>query len=507
MKDYTGSPLARIVRPMFALLMVLSLMLMALPTRSVAAQASATQATAAQLATAIGAPGVASALNSDPRGLAEGTGALGRYFPVSGSSFAILSTGIASDAARPNLEGNQSTILDGSNTNEGYDLVQLQLNFEVPANINCLSFDYAFYSEEFPEFVGAGFNDAFVAQIGDANITVSSTGITAPGNFAVDSLGNPISIDTVYGIATSNTQSTYDAATPLLRARTNVISGTSVRLTLSIFDVGDPVFDSAAFIDNFQLTQETNCPVGTDVIFVPDDTTEPVRQPAEVYAVQRPTANHGVTPGSIVTTEIAVGNIGKGLANDVTVTVPFDPAEVRILDASFSSPQAWVSSLETNSLTIRTGSLDANNVVTATLRMQVIETLTPGTSLAEQLSFTWRDSDRGGSGTSNLTILAVTGAVDHRPTYSMSAEPPAAVAGESFSFSSNLFAPKEPVGVWFNQPDGSIGESVATFRAENDGTLVVNFTSSTDLAPGNYSMVFYGHWTQFTVVAPFTVLP
>lgn len=247
---------------------------------------------------------------------------------------------------------------------------------------------------------------------------------------------------------------------------------------------------------------------GVAVVPVPSPTAdEPSRQPAEIYAVQRPTANYGTTPGSIVTTEIVVGNTGKGIAKDVSVTVPFDPAEVRILDANFSSTKSWVSSLDASSLTINTGSLGANEVVTGTLRMQVIETLTPGTSLAEQMSFTWKDYDRGGSGKSNVTLLAVTGAVDNRPTYTMSAEPAAAGAGSDFSFGSNLFAPKEPVGVWFNQPDGTIGESVATFRAESDGTLLVTFVSDTDLAPGTYSMVFYGHWTQFTVVAPFTITP
>lgn len=255
------------------------------------------------------------------------------------------------------------------------------------------------------------------------------------------------------------------------------------------------------------LTPIVGAVCGVAVVPVVPTDEAPDRQPAEIYAVQRPTANYGTTAGSIVTTEIVVGNIGKGIAKDVSVTVPFDPSEVRILDASFSSPQAWVSSLDASSLTINTGSLSANEVVTGTLRMQVIETLTPGTSLAEQLSFTWRDSDRGGSGKSNLTILAVTGAVDDRPTYTMSVEPAAAGAGGNFSFSSNLFAPKEPVGVWFNQPDGTVNATVATLRAEEDGTLTVDFTSDTNLAPGTYSMVFYGHWTQFTVVAPFTITP
>lgn len=234
---------------------------------------------------------------------------------------------------------------------------------------------------------------------------------------------------------------------------------------------------------------------------------EPPSESAKIYVAQRPTANHGTTASSIVTSEIVVGNIGKGAAKDVTISVPFDPSEVRVLDAKFTSSSAWVSEVLTDSLTIRTGPIGSSSLMTATLRMQVLDGVAAGTSLAEQLTFTWRDGVSGGKGKSNTPILAIAGAMDHRPTYTMAADTPAVKAGGKLTFSSNLFVPEEPVGVWYNKPDGTIGKEVGTFRASPDGGMAVEFTTPADLPPGSYSMVFYGHWTQFTVVAPFTITP
>ncbi|NTU77786.1 MAG: hypothetical protein HGA45_00040 [Chloroflexales bacterium] len=226
---------------------------------------------------------------------------------------------------------------------------------------------------------------------------------------------------------------------------------------------------------------------------------------ALIYVVQRPTANHGTTPGSIISTEIVVGNYDKGHAKDVTITVPFDPAEVRVIDATFSTAKAWVSKVLTDSLTINTGPIGADTIITGTLRMQVVETLAPGTDLSSQLSYRWADGTDGGTGLSNTTILAVADSIDHRPTYTLSVDTPAAVAGSTFTFSSGIFAPNEPIGVWYNKPDGTVGEEAETFRAAKDGSIVTEFETPSDLPPGDYSFVLYGHWSEFTAVVPFTI--
>jgi hypothetical protein len=227
-------------------------------------------ATSAQLATAMGvAPGDLAAsdlMGSDTTGVGVSDAPLGTLFPTQGSTFAILATGHAADASLPNNRGDLSTILGGLNTNQADDLVRLHLQLNVPVSVNCANFDFAFYSEEFPEYVDSGFNDAFTAQLNNSSLTVTDT-VTgtiaiAPGNFALDSAGNIISVNTVFGVS-PNTGTTYDGVTPLLQARVVVTPSTTIDLYFSILDVGDSIYDSAVFLDHFRWAQDADCHSGT----------------------------------------------------------------------------------------------------------------------------------------------------------------------------------------------------------------------------------------------------
>jgi hypothetical protein len=234
------------------------------PRISVAAIMTAT--TSQHLAEAMGIEAssiISASLNgSDMRALGIGTRPLGKYFPTEGNTFAILSTGLAASAEWPNNEENLSFILDGLDNSQGEDLVQLALQLRVPEGMNCAAFDFAFYSEEFPEFVGSRFNDTFTAELGGTNLIISGTEVTAPLNFAFDTEGNPISINTVFGV-TSHTGSTYDSVTPLLRAHTQVNPGAVTTIVFSIQDLGDPIYDSAVFLDHFTWSDDPDCGQGT----------------------------------------------------------------------------------------------------------------------------------------------------------------------------------------------------------------------------------------------------
>ena len=41
----------------------------------------------------------------------------------------------------------------------------MRIRVHVPKGANCLSFRFKFLSEEFPEFVGTEYNDAFIAEV------------------------------------------------------------------------------------------------------------------------------------------------------------------------------------------------------------------------------------------------------------------------------------------------------------------------------------------------------
>ncbi len=202
---------------------------------------------------------VSASLNgSDARGVGIGTTPLDNYFPTEGNTFAILSTGLAENADDPNDSGSLSFELDGLNNSQGNDLVQLALRLRVPQNMNCASFDFAYFSEEFPEWVGSRYNDTFTAELGGTNLIISGTQVVAPLNFAFDTEGNILSINTVFGVI-SDTATTYDGGTSLLRAQTPVTPGATVDIVFSVQDLGDSIYDSAVFLDKFFWSNDPSC--------------------------------------------------------------------------------------------------------------------------------------------------------------------------------------------------------------------------------------------------------
>ncbi len=193
---------------------------------------------------------VSASLNgSDVLGVGIGSAPLGTFFPREGNTFAILSTGLAESADTPNDSDSLSYDLDGLNSADGNDMTQFILTLHTPEGINCASFDFAFYSEEFPEFVGSQYNDTFTAE--------------APLNVAFDSEGNIISINTVFGV-TANNGTTYDGGTTLLRAHAPVTAGEDIEIVFTIQDVGDSIFDSTVFLDEFIWSNDTNCADGAN---------------------------------------------------------------------------------------------------------------------------------------------------------------------------------------------------------------------------------------------------
>jgi RHS repeat-associated protein len=175
-------------------------------------------------------------------------------FPRHGGSYALLTTGNANLLTEPN-NSTGSGVDNGGPAVHGdsaFDVTILKVDLQVPANVNCLlGFDFRFFSEEYPEYVGSAFNDGFVAELDKTTWTANGSTLNAPDNFAFDPAGKVISVNSS-GVADMSPAeaagTTYDAATGLLSAATPINPGVHA-LYLSIFDQGDHVLDSAIAID------------------------------------------------------------------------------------------------------------------------------------------------------------------------------------------------------------------------------------------------------------------
>src|SRR5258706_6043960 len=180
-------------------------------------------------------------------------------FPTKGATFGILTSGNVTNVDNPGLF---TDVQNGGGAIRGVtdrDVTILRIDLLAPPASNCLTFDFKFLSEEFPFYVGSGFNDAFIAELDISDwATPSGVGnpINAPHNFAFDSSNHVVSVNSTglggmtpaqgAGTAFDGGGSTTVAppgggsaggATGLLSASKQVAPGPH-SLFLSIFDQG-----------------------------------------------------------------------------------------------------------------------------------------------------------------------------------------------------------------------------------------------------------------------------
>lgn len=256
-------------------------------------------------------------------------------FPTNGPTYAILTTGSAVGIEAP--QSSFQSASPGGGITRGTsdrDVTVLRIGLSVPQGANCLSITFRFFSEEFPEFVGGQYNDAFIAELDTSDWTTSASTITAPQNFAFDQAGNVISINAVGPAAVSAAAAAgtiYDAATPILSASKPITPGPHT-LFLSIFDQGDSGYDSAVFVDNLVLGTAaagtcnpgaTTAPPPTTTAPPPTTTTPPTTTPPTT--TNPPDININVNIAPNITTSIATGAPYPSPAIPATTTIGYNP--------------------------------------------------------------------------------------------------------------------------------------------------------------------------------------
>jgi len=192
--------------------------------------------------------------------------------PISFGSGIIMSTGKvdslimnspASDFISYDQSYNGDLDLDVISGGTTYDACTIEFDC-IPANANLL-FDFAFASEEYPEFTG-GINDVFAILVTGMN---PSGGNYINQNFAlVPGTSIPVSIMNInngqsntgpcmncsyYVDNSADTTSPFDGYTTGLQGLVNVISGQTYHFKITIADNADAIYDSGVLLKTYSF--------------------------------------------------------------------------------------------------------------------------------------------------------------------------------------------------------------------------------------------------------------
>ncbi len=271
----------------------------------------------------------------------------------------------------------------------------------------------------------------------------------------------------------------------------NISFSNGSRLTVVAYDASDTAIAAASIAPNTGTGRfgvaRLNAPAGQQISFiriestanfwmmdnletdapgVPDQRDKGSDDAAFITVVQHATQVLAPAPDRSVTYTIVATNRGRASAKNTIITMPFDPTRAQPLDATFSKPGAWVSRVLSDALELQTGPLGSRgDVVTATIRLAVLPGTAAGDIVSQRLAFAWSDDIGGGAGRSNQIVPATTA---DPLLYALSVEPVSQVP-ETFNLSTNIFAPGEPISLWYHTSDGRDIPIEHRAAADDDG--------------------------------------
>jgi hypothetical protein len=208
-----------------------------------------------------------------------------------GATLLALSSGYARDESGPTPCGHNSCSVLGpgqappnfpqdvpscSGSMNINDDVALDLQIKAPSNATGYSYDFFFYSFEYPEWVCTSFNDQYIALVDPPPMG------SINGNISFDSKKNPVSVNiaffTVCNACADGTalmsgtgfNKWNDAGgTNWLTTQAPIKGGDTFKIRFAIWDTGDTAYDSTVLIDNFKWIAKPGTSVTINTVPTP----------------------------------------------------------------------------------------------------------------------------------------------------------------------------------------------------------------------------------------------
>lgn len=304
-----------------------------------------TSATLTQMISNIVGPGntVSNVTMNCPSG-AYGTFTNGNTTNVGINSGALLTTGSASAvngtggsfASVDHLAGGDA-LLTGIAGATTYDACRIE--FDIIPQCSTLQMQYVFGSEEYPEWVNQGYNDAFGFFITGPN---PLSGNYTNYNIAlVPSTTLPVTIDNINSFTysqyyidnQSGTTISYDGLTTPLTASVNVVPCSTYHMIIVIADGGDGIYDSGVFLTyqglscpsyQVQVAGNTNICPGDQTTLTASNMTSYTWSPST--GLNTTTGPTVIASPTVTTTYTVTGTTGACNTDTTTITVNVTPA-------------------------------------------------------------------------------------------------------------------------------------------------------------------------------------
>jgi len=181
----------------------------------------------------------------------------------------------------------------GVKTGIPHDPTGVEVVVRAPTNAHGFSFNFNFFTYEWPGFICSQFNDFFVALL--SPIPMGQT----DGNISFDTQGNPVSVNNAFlevcGCAKSGgppciagkksfncalgnaglkdtgfQEASQDhASTGWLFTKAPVEPGQVIMMRWAVYDSGDGILDTTTLVDNWRWIAESGTEVGTGVVDTP----------------------------------------------------------------------------------------------------------------------------------------------------------------------------------------------------------------------------------------------
>lgn len=184
----------------------------------------------------------------------------------------------------------ESPACPGTITGQPHDPTGIEIVLNTPSNAKGFSFDFDFFTFEWPGYVCNQYNDFFVALLSPIPMGQSD------GNISFDSQGNPVSVNnalldvcgcfgnppspcvaggktfacplgdtdliaTGFGFDSNSGQD--HGSTGWLQTKAPVAGGTQITIRWAVYDSGDGVLDTTTLVDNWRWIAEAGVDVGT----------------------------------------------------------------------------------------------------------------------------------------------------------------------------------------------------------------------------------------------------